>query len=258
MENRKLTMTLSERVANCYDVLNENDLYIYHYILNNKKEVLKMTIYELAEKCYISHTNIFRFAKKVGLDGFSELKIQLKWELNNKTNSSYTNIKRVVNEYNDIINDFLVKDMENVLEKIYAANCIYIYGTDQAHYIVAQEMRKDFIHTGKQVIVVDGLSEVKYLLMQAAKDDLFIIISQFGNDESAISIAKKLKEQNISSLGIALNYKSELAKLVDYYIGYKTDAIQIEKEGPYYSSVMLFVIVNMLFFKYMEFGFNDD
>ena len=104
MENRKLTMTLSERVANCYDVLNENDLYIYHYILNNKKEVLKMTIYELAEKCYISHTNIFLFAKKVGLDGFSELKIQLKWELNNKINSSYTNFcftkeKRTNNDF---------------------------------------------------------------------------------------------------------------------------------------------------------------
>ena len=77
-------MTLSERVTSNYDVLNENDFYIYQYIIHNQKEVQKMTIYELAEKCYISHTNIFRFAKKIGFDGFGELKMQLKWEQNYK------------------------------------------------------------------------------------------------------------------------------------------------------------------------------
>ena len=249
-------MTLNERVASCYDVLNENDLYIYQYILNNKKDVLKMTSHDLAEKCYISHTNIFRFAKKIGLDGFSELKIQLKWEENNKKKSSCNNIKQVVGEYNDVINDLLVRDIDAILDKIYAANCIYIYGTNQAHYAVAQEMRKDFIHTGKSIVVVDGLSEIKYLIMQASKDDLFVIISQFGNEESAINIAKTLKQRNLLSLGIALNYKSELEKHVNYYIGYKTDAIQIGKEDTYYSSVLLFVIVNMLFIKYIEYEFD--
>ena len=251
-------MTLSELVSNNYDVLNENDFYIYQYIVHHQKEVQKMTIYELAEQCNISHTSILRFAKKLGLDGFGELKVYLKWELNRKKSFDRDKVSLIVGEYNDIINDLLHKDMEELLEKIHNAKRVYIYATEQAQYQVAQEMKREFIHSGKLMVVVDGLAELDFLLMQALKDDFFIIISQFGDNESAVCLAKALKNLNIPSLGIALNYKSELAKYVDYYIGYKTEWIQIGKEEQYHCSVPLFLIANMLFIKYIEFTYQNE
>ena len=252
-------MTLSELVSNNYDVLNENDFYIYQYIVHHQKEVQKMTIYELAEQCNISHTSILRFAKKLGLDGFGELKVYLKWELNRKKSFDRDKVSLIVGEYNDIINDLLHKDMEELLEKIHNAKRVYIYATEQAQYLVAQEMKREFIHSGKLMVVVDGLAELDFLLMQALKDDFFIIISQFGDSESAVCLAKALKNLNIPSLGIALNYKSELAKYVDYYIGYKTEWIQIGKgEEQYHCSVPLFLIANMLFIKYIEFTYQNE
>ena len=251
-------MTLSELVSNNYDVLNENDFYIYQYIVHHQKEVQKMTIYELAEQCNISHTSILRFAKKLGLDGFGELKVYLKWELNRKKSFDRDKVRLIVGEYNDIINDLLHKGMEELLEKIHNAKRVYIYATEQAQYQVAQEMKREFIHSGKLMVVVDGLAELDFLLMQALKDDFFIIISQFGDNESAVCLAKALKNLNIPSLGIALNYKSELAKYADYYIGYKTEWIQIGKEEQYHCSVPLFLIANMLFIKYIEFTYQND
>ena len=56
-------MTLGELVAQNYEALNDNDFYIYQYIVHHQKEVQKMTIYELAECCNVSHTSILRFAK---------------------------------------------------------------------------------------------------------------------------------------------------------------------------------------------------
>ena len=251
-------MTLSELVSKNYDVLNENDFYIYQYIVHHQKEVQKMTIYELAEQCNISHTSILRFAKKLGLDGFGELKVYLKWELNRKKSFDRDKVSLIVGEYNDIINDLLHKDMEELLEQIHNAKRVYIYATEQAQYQVAQEMKREFIHSGKLMVVVDGLAELDFLLMQALKDDFFIIISQFGDNESAVCLAKALKNLNIPSLGIALNYKSELAKYVDYYIGYKTEWIQIGKEEQYHCSVPLFLIANMLFIKYIEFTYQNE
>ena len=251
-------MTLSELVSKNYDVLNENDFYIYQYIVHHQKEVQKMTIYELAEQCNISHTSILRFAKKLGLDGFGELKVYLKWELNRKKSFDRDKVSLIVGEYNDIINDLLHKDMEELLERIHNAKRVYIYATEQAQYQVAQEMKREFIHSGKLMVVVDGLAELDFLLMQALKDDFFIIISQFGDNESAVCLAKALKNLNIPSLGIALNYKSELAKYVDYYIGYKTEWIQIGKEEQYHCSVPLFLIANMLFIKYIEFTYQNE
>lgn len=251
-------MTLSELVLEKYDALNKNDFYIYQYIVHHQKEVQKMTIYELAEQCNISHTSILRFAKKLGLDGFGELKVCLKWELNRKKSFDRNKVSLIVGEYNDIINDLLEKDMEELLEKIHNAKRVYIYATEQAQYQVAQEMKREFVHSGKLMVVVDGLAELDFLLLQALEDDLFIIISQFGENESAICLAKALKNLGISSLGIALNYKSELEKYVDYYIGYKTDSIQIGREENYYCSVPLFLIANMLFVKYIEFTYQNE
>ena len=252
-------MTLSELVSNNYDVLNENDFYIYQYIVHHQKEVQKMTIYELAECCNVSHTSILRFAKKLGLDGFSELKVYLKWELNRKKSFDRDKVSLIVGEYNDIINDLFHKEMDELLEKIHKAERVYIYATNQAQYQAAHEMKREFIHSGKLMVVVDGVTELDFLLMQVLKNDFFIILSQFGDDESAVVLAKALKHLNISCLGIALNYKSELAKYVDYYIGYKTEWIQIGKgEEQYHCSVPLFLIANMLFIKYIEFTYQNE
>ena len=75
-------MTLDELVESHYDELNENDLYIWQYIFHHKTECQKMSIQQLAHACNVSHTSIIRFTKKIGLDGYSELKVYLKWSLN--------------------------------------------------------------------------------------------------------------------------------------------------------------------------------
>ena len=76
-------MMLDEMVNSHYDQLNENDLYIWQYIYHHKSDCQKMSIQELARTCNVSHTSIIRFCKKIGLDGYSELKIHLKWSIKN-------------------------------------------------------------------------------------------------------------------------------------------------------------------------------
>ena len=251
-------MTLSELVSDNYDALNKNDFYIYQYIVHHQKEVQKMTIYELAEQCNISHTSILRFAKKLGLDGFGELKVCLKWELNRKKKFDRDKVNLIVGEYNDVIKDMLHTDIEGLLEKIHNAQRVYIYATGQAQYLVAQEMKREFVHVGKLMVVVDGLAELDFLLLQALENDFFIIISRSGVHESAVCLARALKNLGIPSLGIALDFMGELEKYVDYYIGYKTDSIQVGKEEQYQCSVPLFLIANMLFIRYIEFTYQNE
>lgn len=73
-------MRLETLIYENYNKLNENDKYIWSYILNNKKECENMSIQNLALKCNVSHTTILRFAQKLGLNGYSELKFYLKME----------------------------------------------------------------------------------------------------------------------------------------------------------------------------------
>lgn len=82
-------MKLETLIDENYEKLNESDLYIWKYILHHKKECQTMSIQELASKCNVSHTTILRFTHKLGLQGYSEMKIHLKWE--DKQRNSFDN-----------------------------------------------------------------------------------------------------------------------------------------------------------------------
>ena len=71
-------MKLEELINKHYDQLNANDFHIWNYISNNKHECQKMAIDQLAYKCNVSRTTILRFAQKISLKGYSELKLYLK------------------------------------------------------------------------------------------------------------------------------------------------------------------------------------
>lgn len=73
-------MQLNELVNLHFDDLNESDLYIWNYINNHREVCTKITIEDLGKKCNVSRTTILRFSKKIGLEGFAELKYYLRNE----------------------------------------------------------------------------------------------------------------------------------------------------------------------------------
>lgn len=74
-------MTLEELVNSKLDKLNPTDLIVWRYIYAHKKECCYISIYDIADNCNVSRTTVLRFAKKLGLDGFSDLKMMLKMEI---------------------------------------------------------------------------------------------------------------------------------------------------------------------------------
>lgn len=64
-----------------YDTFYEQEKKIATYIMQHHKEVVNMTIGELAEACGTSVATISRFCKKCNVDGFHHLKIGLAKEI---------------------------------------------------------------------------------------------------------------------------------------------------------------------------------
>lgn len=252
-------MRLNDLIEEHYDELNRNDFYIWQYILRHGGKVQNMSLYELAEQCNISHTSIVRFAKKLGLSGFSELKLCLKWEARAKRVFDRSKIGVMINEYHDVVNDLFYQDLDEILSVIHQSKRVHIYAIGQAQHLVAEEMKREFIWGGKMMFVVDGTAEIDFLMRQASADDFFIIISQFGENETENMIAERLKSLQIKTLGIALNSRSQLSQYTDYYIGYKTNGIPIgDGEEDYYCSLPLFLISHMLFIRYMEYLYHKE
>lgn len=57
--------------------LNETEAHVYNYIMQNKEKILDESIRELANDVHVSTATIVRFCKKLGCEGFIELKYKL-------------------------------------------------------------------------------------------------------------------------------------------------------------------------------------
>lgn len=246
--------TLESLVEKNYDTLNENDLYIWQYIYHHKEQCQKMSIQQLAKMCNVSHTSILRFTRKIGLDGYSELKVYLKLGLEQKSDFNRHMIYLSVNELVNTLKDLEERDLDPVLQYISEARHVFIYGTGEVQYNTALEFKREFAYRRRIMHVIEGKSEVDTVLHTANREDVFIIISLSGDNETAVNLAKTLRRLEIPSIGIALNTKNLLEKYCDEFIGFTCSSFHTGYYNVQYSCTgHFFMLCNILFLKYLEY-----
>ncbi len=69
-------MTLDKKITLCEN-LTPVEVRIGNYIMNHKETILNCTIQDLEKEVFVSKSAIHRFCKKIGLNGFNDLKIEL-------------------------------------------------------------------------------------------------------------------------------------------------------------------------------------
>lgn len=246
-------MKLQELVNKHYNILNENDIYIWNYISNNKKECESLSIDNLAHKCNVSRTTILRFAQKISLKGYSELKLYLKLE-NQVINENDNKIKIVCNTYNELIKNISEKDCTDIFEKIDSARNIYIYGVGMVQSSIKKELKRIFMTSGKTFYDLSGYYESEISLNIANSNDLFIIISVSGENEFIIDFASKLKIKNIPIISITRLKNNTLSQMSDYNLYISSVTLNQDlSEVRYESITSYFILIEILFLKYMEY-----
>ena len=64
------------RIHNCYDSLTDTEKKIADTVFSSPKDVVKMTVKELAERSGTVPSAVVRFCKSIGAAGFSDFKIR--------------------------------------------------------------------------------------------------------------------------------------------------------------------------------------
>lgn len=244
-------MYLEELVNNNYDRLNENDLYIWKYICSHKRECCKMSIDELAKECNISRTTISRFTQKLSLEGFSEFKIRLKWECDERDNCEDSTVDDIYENYHKTIEDMREKDILEICRMIYRSKNLFVYGTGTVQAAVADELKRHFIRGNKFFITLRGECEMDMILNIATEEDLIVIISLSGETKLAVEFAKKIKAKNIPSISITKLSDNQIAKLSNQNLYITTECMKIKEEITFESTSQYFILIEMLFLKYI-------
>lgn len=247
-------MTLDKLVEENYHQLNENDLYIWQYIMHHKRECQKMTIKDLAHNCNVSHTSILRFTKKLGLEGFSELKVHLKWDLAQKSNFEPKIIDTSAHELEETIRMMVSHDYTNILQMIDQADRVFIYGTGVVQNHMAGELRRIFLYAKKVLHFIGNGTEIDTILNNVTKKDLFIIISLSGDNETAVTLSRALRGLHVPRIGIAKAGNNLLSKYCDEMISFRYSTFKVGMSDILYGNTShFFIIADFLFLKYLEY-----
>lgn len=227
-----MTKNINFIIQSYYDHLSEASKQIADYLLSNPKIDSSLTISQLAKKTGASMATISRFAKGLGFKNFQEFKLNLltKNSINHQnteipfqeinTNDSLMEMTRKIFLGNtstldatlEVLTEPQLKAAINILN-VHKGVAFFGLG---ASSVVAQDGYHKFLKTDKVPLFTN---DFHMQLMMATKlepkTDCGIIISHSGENEDVLSLAEKLKENHIPTIGITSYGRSALTKLVD-------------------------------------------
>ena len=245
---------MEELIQKKFDILNENDLQIWAYIVRHKDICKKISIQQLAVFCHVSHTTILRFAKKLGFSGYSEMRSFLKWEDKAEILYEEKDMDRNANSFVQCIRKLEDMDMEDICKMIESADKIYTQGSGSIQKVAAQELKEKFLYQGIFINPIEGGTEFDLVHEHMTSKDLVIFFGFSGQNEKQIRKMKLAKEKGVKILGIAMEGKGEFYDLSDELITFHPEEIHTVGYGFVYYPTLHFHIINeFLTLKYMEY-----
>lgn len=229
-------MNQSQSVLDCitvlYDQLFDAEKKIAKIILNNPKEVVDMTVSELAEMSDVSIASVSRFCRKVGLKGFAQLKISLAQELVDTHKSGELS--------NDISVDNIPQSLQNILaNKITELKqTVNLIDTDEFREIlegIRDASRVQVIAVGNTIpVAIDASFKFNELGIPTTagtiwetqlsysftlgKGDVLIAISNSGESDKVLEAVKIANNNKAMTIGITNSPHSAIGEEVQYHI----------------------------------------
>lgn len=242
---------LSELIIKHYDKLNKNDLYLCQYISTHQKECCGLTIEELAERSHISKSSILRFAQKLSLKGYSELKVYLKLDQEQEAVSGQDILSEICDDYHRAIEEFKLKNWDRICQLLYDADRIFVYGTGSMQASVGRELQRKFLYAKKCIYTSEGKGEFKQIMDLAGPKDVVIMISLSGDSEETLACARQVKMKGIPLVALTKMKVNGLARLSDESLYAGTSVVASSVRDSYETSMLFFMLTEILLVKYM-------
>ena len=142
-------MQLETLVHEHFDRMSASDHIIWQYISQHREQCRSMSLHQLADACQVSHTTVLRFLQLLGMDGFGEFKVFLKWEEEQRPVVDERNVERTC------------FDLTRTVTLIEKYDCTELFRRLDAMERSARESRND-IHVIYRALFacLDGLNQL--------------------------------------------------------------------------------------------------
>lgn len=213
--------------------LNELEMLVYQYVLENPTIMPKLTIRKLSAACHVSTSTILRFCTKMGFEGFSELKYALK-EKQPATVSfeQFYNATIHVDSFLKKLNQQpYYETLEPAIQMIVSARHIAFSGIGTSG-ILASYGSRYFVNMGiHSYSIPDPFTPIP---PRGLENTLAIILSVSGETSEIIRQVTDFKRSGSQILSLTNNEHSTIARLSDYNISYYMP----DERSPYTNSTI--------------------
>lgn len=253
-------------IKSIYNDLSDKEKTIADYIIENPVDVGHSSISNLATTLNVADSTIFQFSKKLGFNGFKDLKLAILVQENDLTAISlHENISKDDNElvmaqkvFDSTISSLedtrsLLKltDLKNAVSLIGQSNRLFLFGVGGSE-ITASDAYHKFLRAS---ISVHHHPDFHIQLMEAAlvnSNDCSLFISHTGRSQETIQLAETVKKNGSKIIVITSQETSPLAKLADVVLLSIAEETAFRSEALS-SRISQLCIVDALYVIYMFF-----
>lgn len=257
-------MKLEKRIELC-DSMTPLESEIASYILNNKDAVTKLKIQELADILFISKSAIHRFVKKIGFNGFNDLKVSIaKENADLLENNSYINVNypfqakdnprqiafKLLELYEKAIKDtFEYVDLDQVKavsQLIDSADVIDVY-THAYNSNIAENFQDKMLTIGRSVNCPSSFYNQRLTVLASDQKHVAIILSYSGKATFILPIVKKLYEKGVKVIQIGKAGSNYYSQYVTYHLSISDSENNRDRMSQFSSHIAMQYIMDVLY-----------
>ena len=246
-------------ICSSYDSFFDSEKKIANCIMERKREVVDMTVAELAQASGASDASVSRFCRRCGFKGFHQLKMTLARELSEESQASVGNdISRrdigqslqniLANKTEEIRQTVAMMDPENldrILDIIQKARMVQLVAVGNTIPIALDAAFK-FNQLGIPAATGTILETQTAYAFNLGKKDVIIAISNSGVSRRLIRILEGASGNGVTVISITNNPESPVAKLSDYHITTATRE-KLLREDFLFSRVPATMVIEILY-----------
>lgn len=257
-------MKLEKRIE-LFDSMTPLESEIASYILNNKDAVTKLKIQELADILFISKSAIHRFVKKIGFNGFNDLKVSIaKENADLLENNSYINVNypfqakdnprqiafKLLELYEKAIKDtFEYVDLDQikaVSQLIDSADVIDVY-THAHNSNIAENFQDKMLTIGRSVNCPSSFYNQRLTVLASDQKHVAIILSYSGKATFILPIVKKLYEKGVKVIQIGKAGSNYYSQYVTYHLSISDSENNRDRMSQFSSHIAMQYIMDVLY-----------
>ena len=196
--------------------LNETEAHIYNYVMQNKEKVLEESIRELANDVHVSTATIVRFCKKLGCEGFIELKYKLKEVITDEEYKDQIAVSSFVDFTEHIHSQKFLESIKKTADYIKGADYFFISFLGP-YSDLAKFLARSFSHIGFRC---NGIVDSYYPMPKLSSGESAVVIIGYNKlvDKAIFEEVKKYKEMKCSVIAVTAEDVGVLEHLCDEVI----------------------------------------